>query len=170
MSRQNSRITLITGGARSGKTRFALAGADGQTSRTYIATAELLDDDMRERATNHRRERGTDWLTIEEPLEIADRIRALRGFVVVDCLTLWLSNWMHRDETQVERQIAQLCSTLRTTNCQARLITNEVGLSIIPENALARRFRDWSGLMNQRVAAVADSVVFMVCGVPTKVK
>jgi len=163
-------ITLITGGARSGKTRFALEGAGKHASRTYIATAQLLDDEMRERAANHRRERGSEWRTIEEPLEVASRLPELDGFVVVDCLTLWLSNWMLHDESQVERQIALLCSALQSTNCQTRLITNEVGLSIVPENSLARRFRDWSGLMNQRVAAVADSVIFMVCGIPTKVK
>ena len=163
-------ITLITGGARSGKTRYALQGAEQVASCTYIATAELLDDEMRERAARHQRERGKRWRTIEEPLEIASRLQDLSGLVVVDCLTIWLSNWMLRDETRVERQIDDLCSAFKNASCEIRAITNEVGSSIVPENPLARRYRDWSGLMNQRVAAAADSVVLMVCGIPTKVK
>jgi adenosylcobinamide kinase / adenosylcobinamide-phosphate guanylyltransferase len=162
-------ITFITGGARSGKTRYALE-ADGSSPRTYIATAELLDDEMRERAARHQRERGTLWRTIEEPFELAPLITELNGLVVIDCLTIWLSNWLLRDESQVERNIGQLCSALQATTCQVRAISNEVGSSIVPENALARRFRDWSGLMNQRVAGVADAVYLMVCGIPTRVK
>src|SRR5262245_23358408 len=163
-------MTLITGGARSGKTRYALNVAQDIELCTYIATAELLDDEMRERAARHRHERGSRWRTIEEPFEVASRVQELRGLVVVDCLTLWLSNWMLRDETQVERQIQSLCSAFRNASCHIRAITNEVGSSIVPENAVARRFRDWSGLMNQRVAAAADAVYLMVCGIPTKVK
>jgi len=125
---------------------------------------------MRERAARHQRERGEGWRTLEEPFEVASRVRELSGIVVVDCLTLWLSNWMCRDEEQVERQIDLLCSAFRDSTSHVRAITNEVGSSIVPENPLARRFRDWSGLMNQRVAAVADSVVMMVCGIPTRVK
>ena len=163
-------ITLITGGARSGKTRYGLDCANEPVLRTYIATAQLLDDEMRERAARHQRERGEGWRTLEEPFEVASRVRELSGIVVVDCLTLWLSNWMCRDEEQVERQIDLLCSAFRDSTAHVRAITNEVGSSIVPENPLARRFRDWSGLMNQRVAAVADSVVMMVCGIPTRVK
>ena len=125
---------------------------------------------MRERAARHQRERGEGWRTLEEPFEVASRVRELNGIVVVDCLTLWLSNWMCRDEEQVERQIDLLCSAFRDSTSHVRAITNEVGSSIVPENPLARRFRDWSGLMNQRVAGVADSVVMMVCGIPTRVK
>jgi adenosylcobinamide kinase/adenosylcobinamide-phosphate guanylyltransferase len=163
-------ITLITGGARSGKTRYALEGTGGVSPCTYIATAELLDDEMRERAARHRRERGDRWHTIEEPLELASLLTTLRGLVVVDCLTLWLSNWMLRDETQVERQIETLCAAFRAAACDIRAITNEVGHSVVPENALARRFRDWSGFMNQRTAAAADAVYLMVCGIPIRVK
>src|SRR5262249_49306751 len=138
--------------------------------RTYIATAELLDNEMRGRAARHRQERGSRWNTIEEPFELASCLQELTGLVVVDCLTLWLSNWLLRDENQVPKQIESLCSALCAATCHVRAITNEVGSSIVPENALARRFRDWSGHMNQRVAATADSVYLMVCGIPTKVK
>jgi adenosylcobinamide kinase/adenosylcobinamide-phosphate guanylyltransferase len=166
----DNHLTLITGGARSGKTRFALDAGERATPRTYIATAELRDDEMRDRAARHRQERGADWRTIEEPYDVAACLPELSGLVIVDCLTLWLTNWMLRDEAQVESQIALLCSSLRAADCEIRVITNEVGSSIVPENALARRFRDWSGLMNQRVAAAADSVYLLVCGVPLKVK
>src|SRR5262245_38452274 len=163
-------ITLITGGARSGKTRFALEGAEKISPRTYIATAQLFDDEMRERAGHHQRERGTLWRTIEEPFEPASLVTELQGLVVIDCLTLWLSNWFLRDESQLELKIAQLYASLEAATCQVRAITNEVGSSIVPDNPLARRFRDWSGIMNQRVAAVADVVYLMVCGIPTRVK
>jgi adenosylcobinamide kinase / adenosylcobinamide-phosphate guanylyltransferase len=164
------RITLITGGARSGKTRYALEGAAGTLPRTYIATAELLDDEMRERAAQHQRERGALWRTIEEPYELSPLVTELQGLLVVDCLTIWLSNWLLRDESQVELKIDLLCSAFQDARCQVRAITNEVGSSIVPENALGRRFRDWSGLLNQRVAAVADDVYLMVCGIPIRVK
>jgi adenosylcobinamide kinase/adenosylcobinamide-phosphate guanylyltransferase len=163
-------VTLITGGARSGKTRYALDGANGSNPCTYIATAGLLDDEMCERAARHRQERGDRWRTIEEQFDIASRIKGLEGIVVIDCLTMWLSNWMLRDETQLQQQIDTLCSALSGAVCDIRAITNEVGASIVPENALARHFRDWSGLMNQQVAAAADAVYLMVCGIPTRVK
>ena len=170
-------ITLITGGARSGKSKYALQGVGEQEfdsnafgKRTYIATAQLLDDEMRERAAQHQRERGNLWRTIEEPYELASCIVELKGIVVVDCLTMWLSNWMLRDEVQLERQIDVLCSAFRQAACHVRAITNEVGSSIVPDQPLARHFRDWSGILNQRVAAVADAVYFMVCGIPLRVK
>jgi adenosylcobinamide kinase/adenosylcobinamide-phosphate guanylyltransferase len=163
-------ITLVTGGARSGKTRFALQGNDSKEPRTYIATAELLDDEMRQRATNHRKERGAGWRTVEEPYDVADHLKTLTGLVIVDCLTLWLSNWLLRDEGQLEQHIADLCAALHATAADVIAISNEVGCSIVPENALARRFRDLSGLMNQRVAEVADHVFLMVAGIPLQVK
>jgi adenosylcobinamide kinase/adenosylcobinamide-phosphate guanylyltransferase len=163
-------ITLITGGARSGKTSYALTHAGKGEPKTYIATAELLDDEMHQRATRHRAERGLDWKTIEEPLRINDHLVTLRGTVIVDCLTLWLSNWMLRDEPQVETEVQNLERALRLTQADVFLITNEVGSSIVPEIDLARRFRDLSGFVNQRIAETADRVVLMVCGIPMQVK
>jgi len=170
-------ITLITGGARSGKSRYALQGVGEQEfdsgafgDWTYIATSELLDDEMRERVVRHQRERGVRWRTIEEPFEVAARVKELKGIVVVDCLTMWLSNWMARDETQLDKEIDSLCAAFQKATCHVRAITNEVGSSIVPDNALARRFRDWSGVMNQRVAASADAVYLMVCGLAVRVK
>jgi adenosylcobinamide kinase/adenosylcobinamide-phosphate guanylyltransferase len=163
-------LTLITGSARSGKTRQALNIGKDIAPRIYIATAQLLDDEMRERANRHRSERGSQWGTIEEPLDVARRLSGLDGIVVLDCLTLWLSNWMLNDESQVDSQIDALCSALCRTPFHVVAISNEVGWSIVPENLLARRFRDLSGLMNQKIAAIADSVILMVCGIPMKVK
>src|SRR5689334_22172638 len=163
-------VTLITGSARSGKTRHALDIGRDIAPRIYIATAQLLDDEMRDRAMRHRSERGPRWETIEEPLDVARRLTGLDGIVVLDCLTLWLSNWMLNDESQVESQIDALCSALCRTSYHVVAISNEVGWSIVPENVLARRFRDLSGLMNQKIAAIADSVILMICGIPMKVK
>src|SRR5262249_28264480 len=132
-------ITLITRATRSGKTRYPLEAASDAPPRTYIATAGLLDDEMRERAARPQRERGTRWRTIEEPFELAPLVKDLHGLVVVDCLTLWLSNWMLRDDTQLDRQIDLLCAAFQSAACRVRAITNEVGCSIIPENSLARR-------------------------------
>jgi adenosylcobinamide kinase/adenosylcobinamide-phosphate guanylyltransferase len=170
-------ITLITGGARSGKSRYALQGVGEQEfdsgafdNWTYIATSELRDDEMRERAARHQLERGGRWRTIEEPFELASRVSELKGIVVVDCLTMWLSNWLLRDETQLEKQIDTLCTVFKKATCHVRAITNEVGSSIVPDNAMARQFRDWSGVMNQRVAASADAVYLMVCGLALRMK
>src|SRR5262249_37582767 len=133
-------ITLITGGARSGKTRYALEPAEAISPRTYIATTQPLDHEKRERAARHQREREALWSTIEEPFELAPLIIELQGLVVIDCLTIWLSNWLLRDEGRLEEKIDQLCSSLQAATCQIRAITNEVGSSIVPENPLARRF------------------------------
>ena len=163
-------MTLITGGARSGKSGYALESAHGAGPYTYIATAELLDDEMRERARRHKLERGSRWQTIEEPFEVGARVAELKGAVVVDCLTMWLSNWMLRDESQLEKQIDSLSAAFLKAGCDIHAITNEVGWSVVPDNALARRFRDWTGVMNQRVAEAADAVYLMVCGIAVKIK
>jgi len=166
-------ITLITGGARSGKTRYALTNGgsnDSNDSGIYIATAILCDDEMRDRAAAHRAERGDRWRTIEEPYELGRCLSDVAGSIVIDCLTLWLSNWLLQDESRVQEQIETLCSALRCTRSHVVAITNEVGSSIVPDNPLARRFRDYSGYMNQRVAAVADRVYLMICGMPLQVK
>jgi len=163
-------ITLVTGAARSGKTRFALQQAGAREPRLYIATAELLDEEMRERARRHRQERGPQWRTIEEPLDLASALSEPFAVCVIDCLTLWLSNWLLKDPASVARQIERLKTSLWHAPSDVIAITNEVGWSIVPENPLARTFRDWSGKMNQEMAAVAGAVYLMVCGIPLKVK
>jgi len=165
-------VVLITGGARSGKSRHAEARARAFPGRpVYIATAEALDAEMAERIAKHRARRGDEWIEREVPLDLT---RALvetdgGGARLVDCLTLWLSNLLH-----VERHWSQAVSDLADSLSRQRspvvLVTNEVGLGIVPDNALARIYRDAAGHMNQTIARVADEVAFVVAGLPLKLK
>jgi adenosylcobinamide kinase/adenosylcobinamide-phosphate guanylyltransferase len=165
-----SRITLVLGGARSGKSRFAetLAREHGGP-RTYIATAEAFDDEMHQRIARHREQRAGDgWQTIEAPLDPA-AVLPRQGLVLLDCVTVWLGNLMHH-ALDVRGEVAKLCAALEACPAEVILVSNEVGLSIVPENALARRFRDEQGLANQALAAISDSVYFVVAGLPQKLK
>jgi adenosylcobinamide kinase/adenosylcobinamide-phosphate guanylyltransferase len=162
-------VTFILGGARSGKSTRALELSQNHP-RVFIATAEPLDDEMSERITLHQAERGPDWGVIEAPLEISNVINDHRsGTLLIDCLTLWLSNLMHHDY-DVGAETTRLTEALRSAKADVVLVSNEVGLSIAPENALARRFRDAQGRLNQRVAAVADCVEFVAAGLPLRLK
>ena len=162
-------ITFVLGGARSGKSSRALALAEA-TPRTFVATAEPLDAEMAERIALHRAERGPDWDVIEAPIEIASVVRAHgQGTLVIDCLTLWLSNLMHH-ERDVETETRMLTDALQTASADVVLVSNEVGMAIAPENALARRFRDAQGRLNQRIAAVADRVELVAAGLPLRLK
>jgi len=170
------RVVLVTGGARSGKSRYALDLArrrDGK--KVFIATAEPTDDEMRERIRKHRDSRGHSFETVEEPLDPGRAIRSLAGDVevaVVDCLTVWLGNLMHRCTPGDGGlpQVASLLEAVRDPPCDLVIVTNEVGMGIVPENDMARGFRDIAGGANQEVAALADRVVLMVSGVPVVVK
>lgn len=164
------RVTLVLGGARSGKSRHAeamieRAGGGG----IYLATAAVGDAEMAARVAAHRERRGPQWTTIEETLEIAARLREASRPVLVDCLTLWLSNLMHAGRDPAAASEA-LLATLATMPAPAVLVANEVGLGIVPENALARAFRDHAGHLHQRVAAAADRVVLMAAGLPLVLK
>ena len=210
------KVSLILGGARSGKSARALALAG---RGTFVATAEALDDEMADRIARHQAERGAEWRLVEAPLDLAPVIAAHReGSMVVDCLTLWLSNLMHAGR-DVAAETEALVNALRAAHPEPSghiiedvrpasvrggrdpaapeverfgetpspvvyppgnpvaghaprivLVSNEVGLSIAPENALARRFRDEQGRLNQRVAAVADHVEFIAAGLPLVLK
>jgi adenosylcobinamide kinase / adenosylcobinamide-phosphate guanylyltransferase len=165
-------IILITGGARSGKSTRAELRVRALPGRpVYIATAEALDGEMRERIEKHRARRGTEWLERETPLElVAGLIETDGGGArLVDCLTLWLSNLMHA-ERDWEKEAKLLVEVLRAQKSPVVLVTNEVGLGIVPDNALARRFRDAAGIVNQMVARAADEVEFVVAGLPMRVK
>jgi adenosylcobinamide kinase / adenosylcobinamide-phosphate guanylyltransferase len=165
-------IILITGGARSGKSTRAEARARAFPGRpVYVATAEALDAEMRERIARHRARRGGDWLERETPLELVKTLVETDGGGprLVDCLTLWLSNMMH-SERDWEKEAVLLAETLGRQNSPVVLVTNEVGLGIVPDNALARRFRDAAGIVNQMVARTADEVEFVVAGLPMRVK
>lgn len=165
-------IILVTGGARSGKSTRAEARACAFPGKpVYVATAEALDAEMRERIAKHRARRGSAWLEHETPLELVAALVETdgRGARLVDCLTLWLSNLMHA-ERDWEKEAMLLAETLGRQNSPVVLVTNEVGLGIVPDNALARRFRDAAGILNQIVARVADEVEFVVAGLPMRVK
>jgi adenosylcobinamide kinase/adenosylcobinamide-phosphate guanylyltransferase len=165
-------IILITGGARSGKSVRAEARATAFAGKpVYIATAEALDTEMRERIAKHRARRGNEWIEHETPLELVSAIQATDGggARLVDCLTLWLSNLMHA-ERDWPKETIRLAETLRAQKSPVVLVSNEVGLGIVPDNALARQFRDAAGIMNQMIATAADEVEFVVAGLPMRVK
>lgn len=171
----SSRIILITGGARSGKSRYAEERAREIGARLlYIATAEAGDEEMARRIAEHRARRGEGWTTIEAPVEILRALAANRGgfdAALIDCVTLWLSNLMARgDEIYVESAVKEFIAGARAFGAPLFVVTNEVGSGIVPDNALARRFRDLAGRTNQKLAASADEVVFMVAGLPLFVK
>jgi adenosylcobinamide kinase / adenosylcobinamide-phosphate guanylyltransferase len=163
-------ITLVLGGARSGKSRLAENLARGE--RHYIATAQAFDDEMRARIAAHKLQRGAGWVTHEEAIALPSLLTAVDGagrFILVDCLTLWLSNLILAD-TDWEGPAAELVRVLSGVKADVVLVSNEVGLSIVPDNALGRRFRDAQGILNQRVAAVADTVMFVAAGLPLVLK
>jgi len=165
-------IILITGGARSGKSKRAETRARAFHGRpVYVATAEALDAEMGERIAKHRARRGTDWIEHEVPLDLVPALVATDGggARLVDCLTLWLSNLLHA-ERDWEHEVNALAATLLHLKSPVVLVTNEVGLGIVPDNALARAFRDAAGIMNQTIADVADEVEFVVAGLPMKLK
>lgn len=165
-------IILITGGARSGKSVRAEARAKTFAGRpVYIATAEALDAEMRERIAGHRQRRRDEWIEHETPLELVPALQAtdVGGARLVDCLTLWLSNLMHA-RRDWSKETAQLAEALRAQKSPVVLVTNEVGLGIVPDNALARQFRDAAGIMNRMIAQAADEVEFVVAGLPMRVK
>jgi adenosylcobinamide kinase/adenosylcobinamide-phosphate guanylyltransferase len=162
------------GGARSGKSAFAerQARAADATELVYIATAQAYDDEMRDRIERHRLDRGPGWITIEAPFGLEDALReadAPGRAIVVDCLTLWLSNLM-LDDIDPEPRAGALASLLPSLTARVALVSNEVGYGIVPENALARAFRDAQGRLNQRVAAAADAVVLVAAGLPLELK
>lgn len=168
-----SAVVLITGGARSGK---SLAAEDRTMSWpapwAYIATAEAHDEEMAARIAAHRARRDDGWRTVEHPTDLVGTLRATEaghGARLVDCLTLWLSNLMAL-EADIAAQTEALCAYLADCPVPTVIVTNEVGLGIVPTNALARRFRDEAGRLNQRVAAVADEVTLTVAGLPVPVK
>ncbi|KQZ81911.1 adenosylcobinamide kinase/adenosylcobinamide phosphate guanyltransferase [Mesorhizobium sp. Root157] len=167
-----NRLTFIIGGARSGKSRHGEElVAILPRPWIYIATAQAYDDEMCERIATHRSRRGDGWLTVDAPLDLAGAIEALPGDrpVLVDCLTLWLTNHMLADH-DLEVECARLADILAKPRGPWFVVSNEVGQGIVPDNALARRFRDEAGRLNQRIAAVADTVLLMVAGLPLKVK
>lgn len=171
-----SKLYFIIGGARSGKSAFAeKLAADLGGKRAYLATAQALDAEMVSRIEHHRKRRGSAWDTFEEPLAVAELLRKLSGrydVVLLDCLTLWLSNVMARsgEDAAVLAQADELSGAVRAFAGTCIVVSNEVGLGIVPDNALARRFRDLAGFVNQKVAQAADEAYLLTSGLPMKIK
>lgn len=166
--------TLVLGGARSGKSRHAesLVRTAGPAPWTYIATAQAFDDEMADRIARHRTDRAGGWETVDAPHDLPDAIRRLSGAgrpVLVDCLTLWLSNRLLAD-ADLDFETQAIVDAAERFDGTLVLVSNEVGFSIVPDNALARRFRDAQGRLNQKVADIADRVVLVVAGYPIAVK
>ena len=206
---------FIIGGARSGKSSYALELGSGFPGRKgFIATAEAFDEEMKGRISLHQKTRPMEWETIEEPVDIGKRLQDIAGLydvVIVVCLTLWLSNMLGREEDseppkenenpplppfrkgagfpllrsiatgrggfdrgfsdeRIKAEIEHLTSVLKDVSCKVIVVSNEVGLGIVPENKIARLFRDLGGLMNQKVASVADEVYLVTCGIPMRIK
>jgi len=164
---------FILGGARSGKSRFAekIAGESGKNC-VYIATAEVRDEEMRQRIALHQNRRDANWQTIEAPLDLIAAIEQAATkdtIILIDCLTLWLSNLMLAG-LDIDAVSRALCAVVAHPPCDVALVANEVGLGIVPDNALARQFRDAAGSLNQHIAAVVKTVYLVAAGLPLKLK
>ena len=169
---ERPRITLVLGGARSGKSAYAEGLAIAGGAARYLATAQAFDAEMADRIALHRSRRGEGWTTFEEPLDLIGalkRITAPGAPVLIDCLTLWTSNLLFA-ERDIEAEGDALSACLPQLAGPTIFVSNEVGLGIVPDNALARRFRDAAGRLNQKIAAAADRVVFVAAGLPLVLK
>jgi len=170
------KIILITGGCRSGKSRFALDYANRNFSKKlYLATCEALDEEMAARIENHKKLRGPGWETVEEPISVVDKIEELENrveVVLLDCITLWLSNLLLKwdDDLRIMDEVDKLIRIIQQSQTSFIFVSNEVGMGIVPADPLSRRFRDVSGMVNQRIAEAAGMIVFMVSGTPIYLK
>ena len=169
------RNVLVTGGQKSGKSRYALMLADAVGGeKFFVATAQPLDGDMARRIERHRMERGEQWKTIEEPVAIApvlDKLRGSDGVLIIDCLTLWTSNMLEQaDETAFLQKVEELSQSVAKFGGTVILVTNEVGLGIIPAGPVAREYCNRLGMVNQKMAEVCHSVVMLVAGLPIFIK
>lgn len=169
------KVMYVTGGARSGKSSYALYLAEPYENRVFLATAEAFDDEMRDRISRHRDERGNAFTTVEEHIFIDRALRSLpegTGVVLLDCLTVWLGNLMHHlgDASAINERIEALLDVLKSPPCDLVIVSNEVGMGIVPENAMARVFRDLAGTLNRRVAARATHAYLLCSGLPLFLK
>lgn len=170
------RSVLILGGARSGKSRYAIERALASGGRTaLLATAEALDGEMERRIERHRRERPRDWLTVEEPLDLvaaASDLLTRADLLIIDCLTLWVANRLQREPSDdpILAETEALAALMKRRMVTMLLVSNEVGLGVHPETPMGLRYRDLLGAVNQRVAEASDQVVFMAAGLPLTIK
>jgi len=170
-------LIFIVGGCRSGKSTYAMQTAEKVPAeqKIFIATCVPQDDEMKQRVARHQRERSQNWVTVEAPLDLPETIlqnNRKADVILIDCLTLWVSNLLIEigDENKIEDTISQLIKALEKATCPIVLVSNEVGTGIVPENKLARQYRDIIGLVNQTVAKTASKVIWMVAGIPVTVK
>jgi adenosylcobinamide kinase/adenosylcobinamide-phosphate guanylyltransferase len=170
------RVILVLGGVRSGKSQYAQDLATRGRRVAFLATAEARDDDMRQRIARHRRERPATWTTFETPLALEDALDQCGDqfdTILIDCLTVWTSNLMEQEGDRSDRVLAhadRLAQTLRQSSATVILVSNEVGSGIVPDNEMARAYRDLLGWINQRIAAAADEVILLVAGCPLMIK
>tara|TARA_B100000902_G_scaffold329098_1_gene325452 strand:- start:23 stop:526 length:504 start_codon:yes stop_codon:yes gene_type:complete len=165
-------ISFFIGGARSGKSKLAeMHTLKFGKEATYMATCEIFDEEMAQRVQKHQARRGKNWSTLLTPLNLAKEIKNIepKNPILIDCLTFWLSNHLLK-KNDLEKKIDELAHVLRNTKSNIVLVSGEVGTGIVPENALAREFRDNAGVMHQKIASVSDEVYFVVAGIPTKIK
>jgi adenosylcobinamide kinase/adenosylcobinamide-phosphate guanylyltransferase len=171
-----STITFVTGGCRSGKSSYAQRYAESVgPARVYLATSQALDDEMQQRIDAHQATRGQGWTTVEEPIDIVPAFLGASqsaDVILLDCVTLWVTNCLMAgmDDEDVFARTNDLVRALADLPCAVVIVSNEVGSGIVPEHALARRFRDLTGAVNQRLAACASTVVLSVSGIPLAVK
>lgn len=170
-----SKLIFVLGGARSGKSSFALQQGKGHSPRAFLATAEPLDAEMAIRIQKHKRSRGSGWTTFEIPIQLAEWFSEQGGnysSVVVDCLTLWLNNLLREKvrPRQVSSRVRTLLKAIRACPSQVVMVSNELGLGLVPGDAVSREFRDVAGRINQFIAAEADEVYFLVSGLPLRLK
>jgi len=168
-------ITLVTGGSRSGKTACALELALKHENRVYLATAQAFDDEMTDRIRRHREERADRFQTLEEPLDLAealDRLPEETDVVLIDCLTVWLGNLMHKNGPKPDPydEVKAFLKAIEKPPCHLVIVTNELGSGIIPHDAMTRTYRDHAGWLNQDVAKRADRVLLVACGLPLTLK
>lgn len=169
------RVIYVSGGCKSGKSSFALDMARKYFPRVFVATAQALDTEMDERIRRHREERGSDFNTMEEPLHLAGALSQVPSgtqVALIDCLTLWAANLMHQGVTDTDDcpQLRDLLRVLESPPCTVILVSNELGMGLVPGDSMSRRYRDLTGKINQLVAARADEAHFLVSGLPLQLK
>ncbi len=170
------KVIFITGGCRSGKSRYALDYVNQHfLKKLYLASCEALDEEMAQRIEHHKKMRGPEWHTIEEPVEIVDKIRQYGDkveVILLDCITLWLSNILMKwdSDSRIMDEVDRFVNMIKQSPTSFIIVSNEVGMGIVPAEPLGRRFRDLSGMVNQKIAEVADTVIYMVSGIPLFLK
>ncbi len=172
-----AKLTLILGGARSGKSSFAVGLARKYNNVAYVATAQALDDEMRDRIEQHKRQRPASWQVVESPNNVSSVVKSLEaGLILIDCLTLYVTNMLLDDnkkeakEEYITNEIEQLCTSSKNSAADVIMVSNEVGLGIVPADPVSRNFRDIAGKTNQIAASQSDEVYLITAGIPQKLK